>query len=429
MARDEEMLVAQAKEMGFEDFARVLDYWKQLADPDGAEASDEERKASRNVFFESSLGGMWLGQMTLDPISGSIVASELNRLEHDLFEADCAQAKERLGRTARIDELARTSGQRRADALVEMATRSRTAPAEGIRPAPLFLSSSATRHSMAASVSSRTAPCSIPRPSTLGWTRPTSSGPSSAGQPGRRQRALPPVQRGDQKGHRTTRPHVHPPLLLRARRELPGRPHRDLRRRRRDHPGQRPPALRLPQPSAQPKRAPTRAPSPVRAAPVASDSASAHRRAPPEGAAAFWPSPPRQHPGRCHGRHFEKRSTPALWRARVSARPGFGAPMCRWGRVWRRTHASDGVRVGCRHRRRSVTCPFTNSAVRPVTPSSTSAGPWPMPTRRRAAPMATSVPGGCSPSSPRPDWRPSPAGGMCGAAPMAGGCGSGCACC
>ena len=81
---------------------------------------------------------MWLGQMTLDPISGSIVADELNRLEHDLFEADCAQAKERLGRTARIDELARTSGQRRADALVEMATRSRTAPAEGTRPAPLF---------------------------------------------------------------------------------------------------------------------------------------------------------------------------------------------------------------------------------------------------------------------------------------------------
>jgi hypothetical protein len=138
MARDEAMLVAQAKEMGFEDFNRVLDYWKQLADPDGADASDEERKAARNVFLESSLGGMWLGQMTLDPVSGSIVAGELNRLEHQLFEADCAEAKERLGRTARIDELTRTSGQRRADALVEMATRSRSAPAEGIRPAPLF---------------------------------------------------------------------------------------------------------------------------------------------------------------------------------------------------------------------------------------------------------------------------------------------------
>ena len=138
MARDEAMLVAQAKDLGFEDFYRALSYWKQLADPDGAEACDMERKASRHVFLEASISGMYLGQITLDPVSGSIVSNELNRLEHDLFEADCAEAKERLGRTARIDELARTSGQRRADALVEMATRSRTAPAEGIRPAPLF---------------------------------------------------------------------------------------------------------------------------------------------------------------------------------------------------------------------------------------------------------------------------------------------------
>ena len=138
MDRDEAVLVAQAAELGFDDFYRALAYWQQMADPDGADASEEERKASRNVYLETSLSGMWLGQMTLDPISGSIVANELNRLEHDLFEADCAEAKERLGHTARIDELARTSGQRRADALVEMATRSRTAPADGIRPAPLF---------------------------------------------------------------------------------------------------------------------------------------------------------------------------------------------------------------------------------------------------------------------------------------------------
>jgi len=138
MARDEEMLVSQASEMGFEDFSRALSYWKQLADPEGADAADEDRKAARNVYLESSFTGMWLGQMTLDPVSGSIVAGELNRLEHELFEADCAEATERLGRTPRIDELARDGGQRRADALVEMATRSRTVPADGIRPAPLF---------------------------------------------------------------------------------------------------------------------------------------------------------------------------------------------------------------------------------------------------------------------------------------------------
>jgi hypothetical protein len=138
LARDEGMLVSQAAGMGFEDFYRALSYWKQLADPDGADSAEEERKASRHVFLEASFSGMWLGQMTLDPVSGSIVANELNRLEHALFEADCAEAKERLGRPARLDELARTSAQRRADALVEMATRSASAPAEGIRPAPLF---------------------------------------------------------------------------------------------------------------------------------------------------------------------------------------------------------------------------------------------------------------------------------------------------
>ena len=80
MARDEAMLVSQATEMGFEDFSRVLAYWKQLADPDGAEASDEEKKASRDVFLTSSFNGMWLGQMTLDPINGAIVSNELDRL-------------------------------------------------------------------------------------------------------------------------------------------------------------------------------------------------------------------------------------------------------------------------------------------------------------------------------------------------------------
>ena len=54
MDRDEAMLVAQAAELGFDDFYRVLDYWKQMADPDGADASEEERKASRNVYLETS---------------------------------------------------------------------------------------------------------------------------------------------------------------------------------------------------------------------------------------------------------------------------------------------------------------------------------------------------------------------------------------
>ncbi len=69
LARDEEMLVAQAKELGFEDFCGVLAYWSQLADPDGAEASEEEKKASRDVFLTSSYHGR------IQPVSATTSAN------------------------------------------------------------------------------------------------------------------------------------------------------------------------------------------------------------------------------------------------------------------------------------------------------------------------------------------------------------------
>jgi hypothetical protein len=137
-ARDEATLVTYAKELKFTPFTQALAYWEQMADPNGAEQSDMERAARRDVYLFPSLDGMHLGKMTLDPISGVIVADELRRLEQELFDADWAKAKEGLGREPRIDELWRTPAQRRADALVEMATRSRTAPADGRRPEPLF---------------------------------------------------------------------------------------------------------------------------------------------------------------------------------------------------------------------------------------------------------------------------------------------------
>jgi hypothetical protein len=138
LARDEALLVEYAKTMKFEPFCRVLDYWAQHADPNGAEASDVERRARRDVSLVESIGGMYLGSMTLDPISGAIVADELTRLEQLFFEADWAEAKARLGRDPKGWELSRSPAQRRADALVEMATRSKSTPADARRPEPLF---------------------------------------------------------------------------------------------------------------------------------------------------------------------------------------------------------------------------------------------------------------------------------------------------
>jgi hypothetical protein len=138
MARDEAMLVGLAKEMKFVPFCAALAHWAQLADPDGAEESELERHARRDVYLAQSINGMFLGAMTLDAYSGSIVSAELKRLEDELFAADWAEATERLGREPKLHELRRTPAQRRADAMVEMAIRSAATPADAQRPEPLI---------------------------------------------------------------------------------------------------------------------------------------------------------------------------------------------------------------------------------------------------------------------------------------------------
>ncbi|MEO7837324.1 MAG: DUF222 domain-containing protein [Acidimicrobiales bacterium] len=136
----EQMLVGQAATLTYKHFVRVLDYWHQHADPDGADDDAAARKAQRSFRLSESLGGMWFGDLTLDPVGGAIVVNQLSRIEDELFAADWAEAKERFGEhlSFTTSDLARTSAQRRADALAEMAIRSATAPAHGRRPEPLF---------------------------------------------------------------------------------------------------------------------------------------------------------------------------------------------------------------------------------------------------------------------------------------------------
>lgn len=137
-ARDHKALLDTARTGWFSDFRRHCEYWTLAADPDGAERDAADDVAAREVHLSPSIGGMWLGRITLDPIAGEIVHRTLSMIERELFEQDWADAKERLGRKPMIFELARTPAQRRADALAEMAARARTAPKDGRRPAPLF---------------------------------------------------------------------------------------------------------------------------------------------------------------------------------------------------------------------------------------------------------------------------------------------------
>jgi Domain of unknown function (DUF222)/HNH endonuclease len=137
--RDEKLLVDQAATLRFESFQRAADYWESMADPEGTEERAEAQRGRRDVFLEESVFGMWLGKMTLDPISGAIVSGELRRREKALFDADWEEATERLGHEPRtVADLARTGAERRADAMVEMARRSAAVPPDARYPAPLF---------------------------------------------------------------------------------------------------------------------------------------------------------------------------------------------------------------------------------------------------------------------------------------------------
>lgn len=137
-ARDEAMLVDQAREFRFDDFARLLGYWKRGADPDGAEADAAEQRAKRRCHVSRSFDDTVFGELVLDPIGGTILLETLREIEAELLETDWNEARARLGERATVDDLRRSWPQRRADALVEMAIRARVAPADGRRPAPLF---------------------------------------------------------------------------------------------------------------------------------------------------------------------------------------------------------------------------------------------------------------------------------------------------
>ncbi|MDQ6727528.1 MAG: HNH endonuclease [Actinomycetota bacterium] len=136
--RDEALLVEQAGNLRYHHFAKCLAYWGQLADPDGTEQTAEAQVAARRLHLSQSFGGSWALDGLLDPVSGSVVAEALQRIDDELFAADWADAKAQVGEDVSAGDLARTPAQRRADALVEMARRAGAVPAGSRLPEPLF---------------------------------------------------------------------------------------------------------------------------------------------------------------------------------------------------------------------------------------------------------------------------------------------------
>lgn len=138
-ADDEAFLVRAAVEQrSFDNFLRVLATWRNAVDHHKDESGAQRQEERRRLVLHRRGDGCLLFQDGfLPPVSAEAFLSELDRLERQLFEADWADAKKIHGENTMTGHLSRTSAQRRADALVEMAHRSRTAPADGQRPEPL----------------------------------------------------------------------------------------------------------------------------------------------------------------------------------------------------------------------------------------------------------------------------------------------------
>jgi hypothetical protein len=134
----EEELLHYAQVLRWRDFVRVCAAWRDAVDPDGADRRADAVYDARHLILHSRPDGALLFQSGLmDAMGAAAFLDELGRLERQFFEDDWAEARLIHGDDVKASDLRRTNAQRRLDALVEMAYRSRTAPADGKRPDPL----------------------------------------------------------------------------------------------------------------------------------------------------------------------------------------------------------------------------------------------------------------------------------------------------
>jgi hypothetical protein len=114
----------------FADVARHVQATVDRFAPKKAEERFRKQIEDRSVSFTTTIDAMGYGRLWLEPFAAQTFGTELERLYQALFHQDWALAKETLGRDPDPKELAdltRTPAQRRHDALVEMARRSKNA--------------------------------------------------------------------------------------------------------------------------------------------------------------------------------------------------------------------------------------------------------------------------------------------------------------
>ena len=80
-AGDEELLVGLCRKLSFDDAQRAVDYWVQRVDADSVETEAEADVDRNELHFSRSIFGRYFLDGNFDPVSGEIIANELQRLE------------------------------------------------------------------------------------------------------------------------------------------------------------------------------------------------------------------------------------------------------------------------------------------------------------------------------------------------------------
>ena len=121
---DHVTFVEWAETLDWGTFEMHLVLWGHMADPDGPDPAHDRR----GLDLSQSWRNEFVVNGSMGAVQGTVFATELRRLDDQLFKADWTAAKDRLGRHPHDHELGRTPRQRRIDALVLMAERSATGP-------------------------------------------------------------------------------------------------------------------------------------------------------------------------------------------------------------------------------------------------------------------------------------------------------------
>ncbi|HEV2929146.1 MAG TPA: DUF222 domain-containing protein, partial [Propionibacteriaceae bacterium] len=124
-ARDEALLVSQCAELTFGQVVKTVRYWCQRADAELDRDGTPPPKPG-TLRLHTGFDGTVSGEFQLEPIAGATVTEALRRIERDLYRQD------------QRDGVIRTTSERLAAALVQLAVRANTAPAGGRRPEPLI---------------------------------------------------------------------------------------------------------------------------------------------------------------------------------------------------------------------------------------------------------------------------------------------------